>query len=89
MAKWDIKLDHSTINLWVIKYSILLEQQVRRIKKCVTSSSRMDKAYINVKGQWKYYYLAIDKFGNVIKFLLCKHRFDKEALALFNKVNRP
>ncbi|PCS23874.1 hypothetical protein BTN49_0845 [Candidatus Enterovibrio escicola] len=49
----------------------------------------MDKAYINVKGQWKYYYLAIDKFGNVIKFLLCKHRFDKEALALFNKVNRP
>ncbi|WP_097355809.1 DDE-type integrase/transposase/recombinase [Candidatus Enterovibrio escicola] len=30
----------------------------------------MDETYINIKAQWKYSYLAIDKFGNIIDFLL-------------------
>ncbi|WP_146679048.1 DDE-type integrase/transposase/recombinase [Candidatus Enterovibrio escicola] len=31
----------------------------------------MDATYINVKDQWKYYYLVVDTFGNVIDSLLC------------------
>ena len=38
----------------------------------------MDETYINVKGQWKYYYRAVD-------FLLCDRRDEKVARALFTK----
>ena len=30
----------------------------------------MDETYINVKGQWKYLYRAVDKEGKTIDFLL-------------------
>lgn len=45
----------------------------------------MDETYINVKGQWKYCYRAVDKFGNVIDFLLCDHRDEKAARAFLTK----
>ena len=46
----------------------------------------MDETYLNVKGQWKYYYRAVDKHGCVIDFLLCDLRNEKAARAFFNKV---
>jgi transposase-like protein len=45
----------------------------------------MDETYINVKGQWKYYYRAVDKCGNVIDFLLCEYRDEKAARAFFTR----
>jgi transposase-like protein len=38
-----------------------------------------------VSGQWKYYYRAVDKYGNVIDFLLCNRRDEKAARAFFTK----
>jgi putative transposase len=34
----------------------------------------MDETYIKVKGEWMYLYLAIDKEGKTIDFLLTKRR---------------
>jgi len=62
-AERGINVDHSTLNRWVIKYAPLLEYRARQVKKPVTSSWRMDETYINVKGQWKYYYRAVDKYS--------------------------
>lgn len=45
----------------------------------------MDETYINVKGKWKYYYRAVDKYGCIIDFLLCDHRDEKAARAFFNR----
>ena len=44
-----------------------------------------DKTYINVKGQWKYYYRAVDKYGDVIDFLLRDKRDEKATRAFFQK----
>jgi putative transposase len=41
--------------------------------------------YIKVKGQWKYYYRAVDKQGNTIDFLLTAKRDIKAALRFLNK----
>ena len=30
----------------------------------------MDETYIKVKGQWMYFYRAVDKAGNTVDFLL-------------------
>jgi len=44
-AERGINVDHSTLNRWVIKYAPLLEHRVRKKKKPVTSSWRMDETY--------------------------------------------
>ncbi|MFC1503483.1 IS6 family transposase [Pseudomonadota bacterium] len=85
LAERGIIVDHSTLNRWVIKYAPLLVHQARQIKKPVAASWRMDETYINVKGQWKYYYRAVEKYGNVIDFLLCARRDEKAARAFFTK----
>ena len=85
LAERYIQVDHSTLNRWVIQYAPLLEQRARQMKKPVMRSWRMDETYIKVKGQWKYYYRAVDKQGNVVDFLLCDKRDEAAAHAFFDK----
>jgi putative transposase len=84
MAERGVEVDHSTINRWVIKYSPQLEEAFHRRKRLVWVSWRLDETYIKVKGDWRYLYRAVDKYGKTIDFLLTKHR-DKEAALQFLK----
>ena len=52
-GRTGVKVDHSTINRWVVKYSPQLEQEFHRRKRPVWVSWRMDETYIKVKGEWK------------------------------------
>lgn len=62
MLERNIKVDHSTINRWVIQYAPLLENGFRKnYKKAVGMSWRMDETYINIKGVRHYLYRAVDK----------------------------
>ncbi len=45
----------------------------------------MDETYIKVKGQWTYYYRAIDKQGNTIDCLLTATRDTQAALRFWKK----
>ncbi len=45
----------------------------------------MDESYIKVKGQWKYYYRAVDKQGQTIDFLLTTTRDTQAALRFLRK----
>lgn len=70
-----VKVDHATINRWVIKYApVFLEHKARRKKKRVSDSWRMDETYVKVKGEWLYCYRAVDKFGDVIDYYLSPNR---------------
>ncbi len=84
MEERGVKVDHSTINRWVVKYSPQLEQEFHRRKRPVWVSWRMDETYIKVKGEWKYLYRAVDKYGKTIDFVLTEKR-DKEAALQFLK----
>ena len=80
------KVDHSTINRWVIKYAPLLEAIFRRRpKRPVGISWRMDETYIKVKGKWVYLYRDVDKEGNAVEFMLSEHRDEPAARAFFEK----
>jgi len=86
MAERGVKVDHSTINRWVIKYSPRLEASFTKgHKKYVGSSWRMDETYIKVKGVWHYLYRAVDKTGATIDFMLSKKRNETAAKHFFNK----
>ena len=85
MQERGFAVDHSTVNRWVIHYSPQLEATFRRKKKRVGNRWRMDESYIKVKGQWKYYYRAVDKHGRTIDFLLTATRDTKAALRFLKK----
>ena len=81
-----LKVDHSTLNRWVIEYAPQLEKAFRkRYKRPVGSSWRMDETYVRVKGQWMYLYQAVDKEGNTIDFMLSDKRDELGARAFFRK----
>ncbi len=85
MHERGFSVDHSTINRWVLHYSPQLEGAFRRKKKRVGNRWRMDETYIKVKGQWTYYYRAVDKKGQTIDFLLTATRNTKAALRFLKK----
>jgi putative transposase len=86
MLERGIKVDHSTINRWVIEYAPLLEDEFRNQSKRKTGSSwRMDETYIKTNGKWCYFYRAVDKEGKTIDFMLSKNRNQTAANAFFIK----
>ena len=85
MEERGFSVDHSTINRWVVHYSPKLAQAFRQQKKRPGVRWRMDETYLKVKGQWKYYYRAVDKQGNTIDFLLTAKRDKKAALRFLKK----
>jgi putative transposase len=80
MQERGVSIDHSTVNRWVIKYSPQLEEAFRHRKRPAGRSWRMDETYIRVKGEWRYLYRAVDKYGQTIDFLLTEHRDTAAAL---------
>jgi len=88
MEERGVSVDHSTINRWVVKYSPQLEGAFHRRKRPVWVSWRLDETYIRVKGQWRYLYRAVDKYGQTIDFLLTEHRDTEAALRFLKKAIR-
>jgi putative transposase len=74
MAERGVKIDHSTVQRWVVKYTEMLENAFRKKKKSVGTSWRMDETYVKIKGNWCYLYRAVDKENNTIDFLLTDKR---------------
>ena len=81
-------IDHATLHRWVIRFVPLIDRQVRKRKKPVGNSWRMDETYIKLNGVWVYLYRAVDSLGNTIEFLLRKHRDAAAAKAFFRKAFR-
>lgn len=79
------KIDHATLQRWVVRFVTLIDKAVRNSKKPVGSSWRMDETYIKLNGKWIYLYRAVDSSGNTIEFLLRKHRDAAAAKAFFRK----
>ena len=87
MEERGVRLDHATIQRWVVKYSPLLEKTFHRRKCPVGRRWRMDETYIRVKGEWRYLYRAVDKSGQTIDFLLTEHRDTEAALRFLTQAS--
>ncbi len=85
MKERGFDVNHSTIQRWVVYYAPLLEQKFRLKKRKPCGRWRFDETYIKVKGEWKYYYRAVDKYGETIDFLLIAKRDKKAALCYLKK----
>jgi transposase-like protein len=57
----------------------------RQRKRPVGGSWRMDETYIQVSGQWKYLYRAVDRLGQTVDFLLTARRDEAAARRFFER----
>jgi len=78
-------IDHATLQRWVKRFSFLIDDRVRKRKRAVNGSWRMDETYIKLNGRWIYLYRAVDKYGDTIDFLLRIRRDGDAAKAFFRK----
>jgi putative transposase len=83
MLERGVHVDHATINRWVIKYSPPLEAAFHRRKRPVWISWQMDETYIRVKGEWRYLYWAVDKYGQTIDFLLTEWSVRESSIRIW------
>jgi transposase, IS6 family len=74
MAERGVEVDHSTIARWVLHFSPILNNLIRREMRRPNRSWRVDETYVRVAGRWTYLYRAIDSAGNTIDFLLSPNR---------------
>ena len=80
-----VVVDHSTLNRWVIRYSLLIAKAAMKNKRASAGSWRVDETYIKVKGQWVYYYRAVDKHGDTLDFMLSERRDEEAATSFFEQ----
>jgi len=86
MAEQGVAVDHSTINRWVLKYAPELDKRIRLHLQLTNDLWRVDETYIQIKGEWKYLYRAVDSQDNTLDFLLSAKRDGKAAARFFRKV---
>jgi transposase-like protein len=86
MAERGVEVDHSTIHRWVLSYAPELDKRIRPDLNPTNDSWRVDETYIQVKGEWKYLYRAVDSTGNTLDFMLSARRDGKAAARFFRKV---
>ena len=85
MAERGVKLDHSSVQKWVVHFAPKLELEFRKKKKTTGRSWKMDETYIKVAGKWVYLYRAVDKAGKTVDFMLSEKRDRKSVLKFFEK----
>lgn len=85
LAMRGVKVDHSTIQRWVFKFSKEIEKNMNRRKRRTGDSWRLDETYIKVKGKHMFLYRAVDKNGDTVDFLLTKRRMKGSAQKFLNK----
>ena len=74
MAERGISVDNATVHRWTVHYAPLLLEQFNRRKRAVTGKWHADETYIEVRGQWRYLYRAIDSHDDTVEFWFSERR---------------
>ena len=85
MLERGLTVDHTTVYRWVQTYAPEIDKRCRPHLKSTNDSWRVDETYIEVKGEWKYLYRAVDSEGNTLDFMLSTKRDARAAERFFRK----
>jgi transposase-like protein len=73
-----IEVDHVSVYRWVQRFTPLLAGTARPCRHGVGDRWGGDDTYLKVAGVWRYFYRAVDQFGQVVDVWLSPRR---DALA--------
>ena len=66
-ASRGVEVDHTTIYRWVQTYGPELDKRCRPQLLKTNDEGRVDETYLEVNGESKYLYRAVDSLGNKIR----------------------
>jgi transposase-like protein len=84
-----VELTHETVRDWEQRFAPYLTSAMkqRRRGKC-SSRWHVDETYVKVRGQWVYYYRAIDRDGNLVDTMMSATRSKKAAIRFFRQAQQ-
>lgn len=85
LAERGVRVDHATLNRWVVKYASALADVAQRRKARKAPSWRRDETCVKVRRNWCYLYRAVDRDGQTLDFMLSEHRNEAAALSCLAK----
>src|SRR5215208_2924427 len=85
LADRGMEVDHTTLYRWVQRFAPELEKRVRRHLRPCRGPWHVDETYVQVGGEWRYLYRAVDGAGQTIDFLLSAKRDKKAAKRFFRQ----
>jgi putative transposase len=88
MGERGVAVDPSTLNRWVIKYTLEFEKQFHRRQRPEGPNWRLDETSVKIKGKWAYLYHVADKERQPLDFLLTPNRDSDAAEAFLRKAIR-
>jgi transposase-like protein len=80
-----VEVDHVTVYRWVQRFTPLLAEAARPCRHAVGDRWQVDETYVNVAGQWRYVYRAIDQSGQIIDVLVSTRRDPTAAHRFFQR----
>jgi len=80
-----LRVDHSTVFRWVQAYASQLDKRCRRYLRPTNHAWRVDEVSVQVKGEGRWLYRAVDKDGDTLDFLLTPKRDATAAKRFFRK----
>jgi transposase, IS6 family len=85
LAEGGIEVDHVTVYRWVLRFTPLLVEAARPCRHAVGDRWQVDETYVDVAGQWRYVYRAIDQVGQVIDVFVATRRDATAARRFFER----
>ena len=85
LAERGVKVDHTTLNRWVVKYAPKIAANAQRRKRKLVGTWRVDETYIKVRGKWTYLYRATNRHGKTLDFMLSERRDTAAARRFFKQ----
>ena len=86
MQERGLSMVYTTLYRWVVRYAPEIHKRLAWYKRRYAFGWYIDETYINVKGEWKYLYRALDDQGNTLDFYLSHRRNTKAAKRFLKKL---
>ena len=85
LAERGVEVDHVTVHRWVQRFTPLLADAARFARHSPGDRWFVDETYVKVNGVWRYFYRAVDQYGQIIDVLVSKRRDGQAARRFFRR----
>lgn len=86
LAERGIEVSNETVRRWFLKFGRLVAANLRRCRPRPSSNWHIDEMVIAIRGRRYWLWRAVDHDGEVLDFLVQRHRCARSSERLFRKL---